>query len=218
MGAAWNHFKKLAGSDLRVAEDGDGAGAIFSNRNTAFFQARSYLIAKKTAHYVEQFEGLYAMMRGLACAFVAGACYLAGWSLAFHSDQACLRATITTFTILSAAVALASSFLGLSRNREVNKFSVIALAISLLMLFLCAGFWVFTWQPSDFSKNAPPRVELILWVCVCVTLIAAARCFSAYRSFAFQFAQSVWRDFSVYLTVKEAKGSEDGDGEGEAES
>ena len=33
---------------------------------------------------MEQFEGLYVMMRGFACAFFVGFAYLVGWGLSFH--------------------------------------------------------------------------------------------------------------------------------------
>ncbi|HLH36137.1 MAG TPA: hypothetical protein VKX41_15810 [Alloacidobacterium sp.] len=43
--------------DLHIQEDGDGTGNVFSDRNTAFFQARGYLIAKKTAHLRRTIRG-----------------------------------------------------------------------------------------------------------------------------------------------------------------
>lgn len=72
--------KDFLGLDLRVDTDGLGGKDVTSTtRQDAFFQARTYLLSKKSAHYVEQFEGLYALMRGLFCSFLAGAFYLAGW-------------------------------------------------------------------------------------------------------------------------------------------
>ena len=82
--------KELFGLDLGVTQDWDGKNDISKNRQTAFFQARSYLIAKKAAQYAEQYQGLYAMMRGLGVSFLAGAMYLAGWGLSFHRNSFCL--------------------------------------------------------------------------------------------------------------------------------
>jgi hypothetical protein len=199
--------RKQFGLTLHVDKDGDGTGVIFQDRNTAFFEARSYLIAKKTAHYVEQFEGLYAMMRGLGSAFLAGASYLAGWSLAIYRNQVCVEAFFRVIAPVAALAALINAILGLSRKPKVSKPAVVALAISILAFSLTAGFWVAVWQPAEVWKNVAPRTELILWVAVCLTLVAAARCFSAYRFFATEFAKSIWRDFSVYLTVKDEKGA-----------
>jgi hypothetical protein len=53
------------------------------NRNDAFFQARSALLRDKRTSYWEQFEGLYAMMRGLSAALAAAAAYFFGWALGF---------------------------------------------------------------------------------------------------------------------------------------
>jgi hypothetical protein len=187
---------------LHVGDDGDGTGPVFSDRNTAFFLARSYLIARKTAHYVEQFEGLYAMMRGLASALLAGACYLAGWAVAFHRDYSCLRTVIAALGILGVAAALASAMMALRRNKAVVKRAVATLAVALLIVFCAIGFWLGAWQPPSFWSTASSTAELVLWLAFCLTLVAAARCFSAYRTFAIEFAQSAWRDFSVYLTVE----------------
>lgn len=190
--------------DLHIDEDGEGKGNIFSDRNTAFFQARGYLIAKKTAHYVEQFEGLYAMMRGLACALLAGSCYTVGWAFAFHRHATFLRVIAVGCGILAIGIALVSSFGALSRNPQKMKRGVTVLAVSLLVAFWASGFWAGDWQSSAFWNGATPGLELVLWLAACLSLIAAARCFSSYRSFAIQFAQSVWRDFSVHLIVQES--------------
>jgi hypothetical protein len=202
------------GIDLRLAEDGDGTAEVSRNRNTAFFQARSYLIAQKTAHYVEQFQGLYAMMRGLSAAFLAGTFYLAGWSFACHGSHIWMQRMFAAFAILGTVTGIVSSCIALSRNSTRSKMATVILSGSLLVAFLGIGFWVAISQPSDFWKHALPHSEPTLWFCAGLTIIAAARCFSSYQSFAIQFAQSVWRDFSVYITLQDVSGPE-GDGESE---
>jgi hypothetical protein len=75
---------ELFGLNLYVSQDSDGENDISKDRQAAFLQARSFLIAKKTAsavNYAEQIEGLFVMMRGLGCAFFAGALYLVGWGV-----------------------------------------------------------------------------------------------------------------------------------------
>ena len=204
--------KKQFKIDLVVAQD--ATDEISRNRSTAFFQARSYLLAKKTAQYVEQFEGLYAMMRGLACAFLAGAVYLGGWSLAYYhfSWSPCL---FVVLPCVAGLVALGSSIVVLCNSIGVLLFqpkcrscAPRALAVSLLVVFSSAGFWAATWQPEPFWKNAPSYTESVLWLSTVIALIAALQCFSSYRFFAIQFARSVWQDFSVHLTVRKANGAE----------
>jgi hypothetical protein len=67
------------GIDLEVGQVSTGSDEISSKRTDAFFLCRSLLIREKIANYAEQFEGLYAMLRGLSVAFGIGAVYLAGW-------------------------------------------------------------------------------------------------------------------------------------------
>ena len=77
-------FKKHLGEQINAAFDvqiiGDDDKTI-ANRTSTFFQARTYLLQNKSTGYVEQFEGLYVMMRGFACAFFIGCAYLLGWGL-----------------------------------------------------------------------------------------------------------------------------------------
>ena len=62
-----NDFKKRLGKLIENAFDLKIMGAeeeAILDRETAFYQARSYLLLVKNAGYVEQYEGLYALMRG----------------------------------------------------------------------------------------------------------------------------------------------------------
>jgi hypothetical protein len=194
-------FLKL---DLRVEADGSGKDETSKTRQAAFFQARTYLLSKKSAHYVEQFEGLYALMRGLFCSFLAGAFYLAGWGLSFHREHCWVR---TVIGILLAAAVLGAfwfSFLALKRGADANKAkeAVQHLATCLALTLLCAGFWAGDGQPGEFWQCLPAFAELILWTGFCLALIAASRCFAFYKYYADLFAQTVWRDFSAYRSFE----------------
>jgi len=160
------------------------------------------------------------MMRGLACALLAGSCYTLGWALAFHRNSTFLRVITAGFGILAIGVALISALIALSRDSKRMTRAVTVLAVSLLVVFWAGGFWAGDGQPAPFWNGATPRIELLLWLAACLTLIAAARCFSSYRSFAILFAQSVWRDFSVHLIVQESntdQGTGGGKGDDEDE-
>lgn len=190
------------GLDLHVDVDGDGTGEVYSDRNDAFFEARSFLIARNTALYVEQFEGMYVLMRGLVSAFVAGSFYLAGWALAFHRASPVLRISSEGLGLVGGAAALLLSVIALAPNATLMRRSVAVLAGSLLAAATAAGFWAGALEPEPFWKSAAPGSELMIWLAASLTLIVATRCYSSYRSFATLFAQSVWRDFSVCLAAE----------------
>lgn len=56
---------------------------IQGRRNDAFYLARSTLLRNKTASYWEQFEGLYALMRGVTIALGAATVLFLGWASSF---------------------------------------------------------------------------------------------------------------------------------------
>src|ERR1019366_7313749 len=126
-------FKNRLGGQILTAFGaqiiGDDPDAIKS-RDSAFFQARTYLLQNKNAGYVEQYEGLYAMMRGFACAFFVGFAYLAGWGLSFHWSIAgmgekawlVLVASITGALIATGFTVYYEAKLRLAKEDDRDKF------------------------------------------------------------------------------------------------
>jgi len=181
---------------------GDKPGDL-ANRDAAFFEARAYLIRNKAANYVEQFEGLYAMMRGLGCAFFIGFAYLAGWGFSFHWELCGLGFAIWSVlaaSIIGALIA-ASVTCGVAahpaaekeqRKRQQKRERTASnwLAFCILLTACGLGYFLGTWKP------APGRIEFFLWVIVPLTLIAGMRCMQAYWLYAQNFAETVWRDFA----------------------
>jgi hypothetical protein len=174
-----------------------------TSRKAAFFQARAYLIRNKAASYAEQFEGLYAMMRGLACTFYVGFAYLAGWALSFHWKLAgvslgawwvlvasiggvLLASEIVQYIGVHPAIKKEGQRLQQERASEANSF----LAVCGLLYAAGMGYFLGTWKP------APERMEFFLWAALPVMLVAGRRCLLAYRNYAQDFAETVWRDFS----------------------
>lgn len=201
--------RKLFGLDLEVAQDGDGEDEISKNRRSAFFQARAYLIAKKSAQYTEQFEGMYGMMRGLGCAFCAGAAYLVGWALSIRGDGA--KAWNWIPILVCAAIAFALIFaIAAFVHEPVKKMADRIVAAFLLLALIGSGYltgcWLFQ-PPASFPNYA----ESVLWGAALLTLFAAVRCFSAYKAFALTFAETVWRDFSASLSAQESPAKSAGD-------
>jgi hypothetical protein len=170
---------------------GNGEDALL-NRNAAFLQARAYLIRNKAANYVEQFEGLYAMMRGLGSAFFTGTAYLFGWVLSFHWQTRFLGAGIWMALVASAVASLllTAAFFVFKESKNAERTRDRWLAVCFVVFVLGAGYFLGTWKPL------PGRLEFFLWMVLPVTLVAGSRCLKAYRGYAQHFAETVWRDFS----------------------
>jgi hypothetical protein len=204
-------FKKNLGKQIKSAFGlqiiGDDKETI-ANRDTAFFEARTYLLLNKNAGYVEQYEGLYAMMRGFACAFFVGFAYLVGWGLSFHWSVTWMGETVWLVLVASIVGALAATGFTIhfeaqrrpNDETECEKLDARKKAsykwVSFFMLFFMAGLGYFlgTWKP------APARIEFFLWTALPLTLIAGVRCLHAYSEWAERFAEGVWRDFSASYT------------------
>lgn len=200
-------FKDDLSRKIKAAFDnveilGDKPGDL-ANRDAAFFQARAYLIRNKAANYVEQFEGLYAMMRGLGCAFFIGCAYLVGWGLSFHWQWCKLGLTVWCLLAASIVGALISASVTCSvaahpaaekeqrkRQQKREKTASQWLARFILLNAGGLGYFLGTWKP------APVRLEFFVWVVVPLTLIAGMRCMQAYWMYAQNFAETVWRDFA----------------------
>jgi hypothetical protein len=199
----------MFGLDLCIEADGDGEGDLSRNRNTAFMQARAYLISKKAAAYAEQFEGLYAMMRGLGCSFMAGAFYIAGGAVAFYRGNTGLLLAMRILTAVTIFGALACAWLIRSQSPNARKQDAkksnwkrvdFRLTVCLLFVLFSSGFWISAEQSAASLSRTPMHAESILLASACLALTAAAMCLSAYRDFTVHFAQTVWRDFSACLS------------------
>jgi hypothetical protein len=217
-------FKQNLGQQIVAAFGvqiiGDDKDAI-ANRTSAFFQARTYLLQNKSTGYVEQFEGLYAMMRGFACAFFVGCAYLVGWGLSFHWSVQGMGEGV--WLVLAASVAGALVATGFTvyfeaqvppadqteRDKLEAKKKTSYMRVSVFLLFFVAGLGYFlgTWKP------AAAQIEFFLWAALPVALIAGIRCLHAYSGYAESFAETVWRDFSASYQPdppKPAAGANDG--------
>jgi hypothetical protein len=189
------NFKTLLANEIRDAFGLEvlGTGTQEANRDVAVMQARAYLIRNKSANYVEQFEGLYAMLRGLGCAFFFGASYFLGWILSFHWNAKCLGLEIWLLLIIACVGGLVLSTLSYSfradskKERSLDRWGT----AFILVLALALGYFLGTWKP------APSQAEFFLCVALPVALIAGVRCMRGYRRYAQLFAETVWRDFSA---------------------
>lgn len=188
------------------------------DRTRAFFAARAYLIRNKAAVYLEQFEGMYVMMRGLTCAFYLGCAYLAGWVLALdtNADRYCFGAdwVIAISVVVALIASVAAQYIAAnpaaeenaSKQQKIRKVEAHWILAVCSMLFVASvGYFLGRWATvsSTLHLNC-----LLLWA-LPVTLIAGMRCLQAYRGFAQDFAKTVWRDFAGLYGDKKKQDDDD---------
>ena len=212
--------KQLFKIDLQVDKDGSKEPGAIAGRQTAFFQARTYLIQKKAAAYAEQFEGMYVMMRGLACALGAGAVYGAGWALSVARSHAQGSASLVwvgqhlapvmkAVTVVAVVGTLVVS-LGavLSWNAKVGwtkpLWPKVLVAAVWLGDCLSGGFWIGSMATPLKFKPAHPQA--MLWAVVVVAVFAMLQCYSEYHRYTKVFALTVWRDFSALYALNPGDG------------
>jgi hypothetical protein len=178
------------GLNLEVNRKGDDL--IDKLRNNAFLAARQMLIQGKAVSYAEQFQGMYALMRGLSSSFAIGFAYCLGWAIAVFKSQHCVEAAVVV--AVASLLALVNLSLispkiskpGMKRNLE-RWYAAI-----LLLVFLAAGYLL------GFRYSVKPHAGMILLSVSILGLIASLRSLGAYRFFAGQFAVTVWRDYIAY--------------------
>ena len=113
-------MKEQFGLELQVDKDGDAE--IDKERHNAFLLARQILIQGKAVSYAEQFQGMYALTRGLMSVLALGCAYWLGFGAA-----AIMRDDIAAITtILGLAATLpCKCFFSSSQNssRPISKTS-----------------------------------------------------------------------------------------------
>lgn len=165
-------------------------------RSDAFFLCRSALITSKTGTYAEQFEGLYALMRGLNAAFGIGVVYYLGWATSG------LLQPIKTFRFvapslwswpLSGLVTLIGLLIAVFAliNANLKRAKTIMIG-SLLLAAFATGYYL----GLSSVKVSEYRGQLI--AAAVLSFFASERCYAGYKTFAQEFAKAVYRDFSNY--------------------
>jgi drug/metabolite transporter (DMT)-like permease len=176
--------------DLDIAPDVSGPAAD-AVRSDAFFLCRSALIKSKTVIYAEQFEGLYALMRGLSTAFAVGVVYCLGW--AYSGQLQFLKFGFMTSAKLSGVVALAAIIVALFASiRKRDKRAKRVMIGALLVAIFATGYYLGL-PRLGVSEH---RNQLI--AAAVFSFFASERCYSGYKAFAQEFAKAVYRDFSNY--------------------
>lgn len=195
-----SEFKTRLARQIKRAFDLDVYGGGASNeavRRDAFFLSRSALIKSKTGTYAEQFEGLYALMRGLSAAFGISVVYYLGWACSGHLQLG------KAFDFVlgswwswqwSGLVVLVGMLIALAALVNINRFKHAKSVItwSLLLTVFAAGYHL----GLSRMETSEHRGQLI--AAAVFGFFISERCYAGYKSFAQEFAKAVYRDFSNY--------------------
>jgi hypothetical protein len=165
-------------------------------RRDAFFLCRSALIKSKTVIYAEQFEGLYALMRGLSAAFALAVAYYLGWAYSsLWPGQ--WSGPFVLGGIIGALIALIAS----SRNKTARWVKAGIARWIIAGFLLLAAFASGHYMGQSIVGTSQHR-NLLLAAAV-FSFFASERCYSGYKYFAQEFAKAVYRDFSNYEKPRE---------------
>jgi hypothetical protein len=173
------------------------------NRLTAFAMCRNELLQKGRVSYAEQFQGLYALMRGVGAGCFLASVNVFGWAMGsvLNRDLALGWAQLVTLaaTLIFALVCLKVEWCGEVRKLE-SRWPSYRYATLLVLL------WAVGITAGLRSQSGP--TEAIWGPFLALTgLLAAAGivCIGTYKSFSQNFASTVYKDFLV-LEKKPAGG------------
>ncbi len=172
-----------------LAVDNTPTKAQDAHRNDAFFLARHFLVAAKEASYVEQYEGMYALTRGLAAALGLAGIYYFGWALSFLGGR--WTSTVCYLVVsLGVVLALFTTVALILRKTHGSGLEWQA-AVGLLLAALGLGFGM----GRHYEDTA--RLAALLLLCALAAFLASLRAYRFYKEFTVTFAVTVWRDFFV---------------------
>jgi hypothetical protein len=195
-----NELMKLQfGLNLRVDQSGDST--IDKVRNNAFLLARQVLIQGKAVSYAEQFQGMYALTRGLVSVFALAFVYWLGWAAAIVKNRWIVSGAIlvmggSALILMNISAVVLRNILDAPRKRKFE----LAYAATLLISFLTIGYVLGVRYTATRGQSAF-LAFLAAWA-----FIASLRAYGAYNFFAGRFASTVWRDYLAY-NFKAAGGS-----------
>lgn len=176
-------------------DDRERATDVDTRRGEAFLLCRAALVDAKVATYVEQFEGMYTLMRGLSLVFLFGAGYLSGWALsqfASSSSQAVAGVTALFFTGVGTGVSIAAAPLDgrcvpSPRRSRLDRWA----CASVIAALIAFGCYLGASASASFGRSMFLPVAFVAVFC-------SFRCYVAYRSFTWSYAGEVWRGFVAY--------------------
>lgn len=173
---------------------------ISKARQDAFRMARNTLLKSDAESYGQQFQGLYALMRGLAAAFWMGSAYTLGWSL--FSILARWLDWVAFLGWLGLAIATGIGFVFVFGNpKSKTRMILDRVTFASVLIALCAS------GVQLGSYIGVSRTQSLAFMLIAAASVwCGARCFSAYKHFAAEFARATWNDFLSYEKQKQGHG------------
>jgi hypothetical protein len=179
--------------DLDLDVDVDPDDAIDKRRNAAFLLARQILIGEKTAGYAEQFQGMYALTRGLFVVFAVASGYWLGWAGSIVRTAHLLGAAVILLTVtllLVINISVLRIYAPISQDGKEHDWWIRLRRVGLWTFLL--GFWSAGYILGlTFAVSESTCIALV--VLSAVGLLGSLRTYVAYQSFAQGFAATVWR-------------------------
>ena len=186
-------MKEHFGLELEVEKVGEEA--LDKVRRNGFLLARQILIQGKAVSYAEQFQGMYAMTRGLVLVFALGFTYWLGFGAAailresIGASAAVVGLAISLLVLANMSLVLLRTHpRSVTKHRKMERGYALVLAIAFCFIGYAIGLH---YQVSE-------RYGALLAFLSGWALITALRAYGAYKSFAGQFAATVWRDYLAY--------------------
>ena len=199
-------FKKLllakvkARFQLEIVLDTPNEGLVAE----AFRLCRQDLLNTDRAGYVEQFQGLYAMMRGFALAFGLGTAYLGGLSIAASREWSpgsrwCGFQFLIGWVLLALVRGVTDH-----KSRFVNAVELVAALGSVVWLGAQAAWWTAGYSLRHYHQPLPSNTPAAAAAAALGCTLFAAQCWKAYRHNQAEFALAVYRGFLVDKPTKKA--------------
>jgi hypothetical protein len=190
-------FAEQFNLDLGVDQPPDDE--IDKRRNVAFLIARQALIREKSANYAEQFQGMYALTRGLVIVFAVACAYWLGWAASTVRNGLLVRVALIVLTtallvVINVSILLVQRPITREDGEEADWWTLLKSASpwTFLVGFLSVGYIAgLKYQVTNFVCD-------MLVLLSAVAFLASFRTYGAYKFFAGRFATTVWRDFLAY--------------------
>ncbi|MGH9496037.1 MAG: hypothetical protein ACRD3B_13645 [Candidatus Sulfotelmatobacter sp.] len=179
---------------LKLEVDKKGNDAIDKQRHNAFLLARQILIQGKAASYAEQSQGMYALTRGLVSVLFLTFAYWLGFAAPAFVRQ-CVATTAILLGLTVSLLVLANLSLVLLETHPLpltKRRMELGYSIVLVLACLLIGYAL------GLHCQVSQRYGTLLLFLSAWAFIAALRAYGAYKSFAGQFAATVWRDYLAY--------------------
>ena len=166
------------------------------DRQDAFLRCRARLVQLERARYLEQFQGLYTMMRGLFTASVLATAWACGWFLG--GVPAWFMVTIFALAFCGLLAAVQWGVPRLPRLPEAWARRRGGPALVLLTVAVVAGLvWARGWS-SPQDRPGPATLAWLLPLLIGAAYLLFAFVFrKQYAFYCEEFAKCVYRDFLV---------------------